>query len=137
MRAWVLWLIESTLGAFPNGPSRRRLIAWMTVARGLGYVGVHQWGVGLVPSYDIIDRVTPIGMFGVIVLLSGLALAFTSDNLRSSHWGRITAIVALGLNIWLAMVFYISGNWANTGQQMVVSIVLFGEATYVVKRQPG
>lgn len=128
---WVGRVVESALGAFPNGPSRRRMIAWMTVLQAMGYIGAFALVDAYVPSYMRISRVVPLWGLGLFLLLAGALMLATSAGLRGTHWGRLAATAVFAADVWLVVVFFLSGNWGNAGQMLVVVVVLFGEITYV------
>ena len=113
----------------PNGDGKRKLIAWVVIAQGIGYAAIVLLGADLTTSFRIQSRLMPIWAWAVFFVVVGSAMYATTPR-RHLLIGRGTAGVALLLSIWSLFTCISVMALPAAGLYAVFSCVLFGESWF-------
>lgn len=111
-------------------------MGWMILCQGIAYLLLAFYGrVPLTTSYARQAEIMPLWMWGAMLLVMGAGFVATSGERQRRHWfGRLSAVVMLGLTTWFAITFLQASAWSAFGQYAPILMVIWGEITFVTNR---
>lgn len=115
----------------PSGPECRRLIGQIAVGQGIAYACVVLFRLPLTASYHRQAEIMPLAAWALLLITFGFAFILTSGKHRRRLTGRLVAAAMLGLQVWFATTFAMTGALTAVGQYIPIAIVVLGEAVFI------
>lgn len=108
----------------------RTLLGLLLAAQGCGFLWVFFGSGRRTTSYLLQEQVAPLWVYGLVLVVLGLAVIATQPY-RRKGWARAVAVGVIGVGVYMGIMFALAGALTAALTNGVYVLAAWGEAAFV------